>query len=300
MERDRDGGGRLLHRRDPQPRPRREDRDEPRGRVRPFVYTLILSPSYLARYRRRSESASLVDPKTIFVHFASKSVRRARRGSNVLNSADHDHADPGVDPVGLNAITGTADRCARWPRTASSRFFQHVNHHSVPDRAILFNVACSIAVVFLGGAVEIYTFSNVGYLASFIPVLDRLLPVAQVPATCTQAVQAARVDEVDSPVDRRLSTPSSLLPAPVREAARATPRDGRRCRTTSSASASCCCTSRYGRTESTSRTNACRRRRRRPRYPRRSREPPSREHRGRDGRARVDRAGSVRADPARV
>src|SRR5947199_7679191 len=34
-----------------------------------------------------------------------------------------------------------------------------------------FNVACSIAVVFMGGAVEIYTFSNVGYLDSFIPVL---------------------------------------------------------------------------------------------------------------------------------
>jgi amino acid transporter len=32
-------------------------------------------------------------------------------------------------------------------------------------------VACSIAVVFMGGAVEIYTFSNVGYLAAFIPVL---------------------------------------------------------------------------------------------------------------------------------
>jgi amino acid transporter len=35
----------------------------------------------------------------------------------------------------------------------------------------MFNVACSIAVVFMGGAVEIYTFSNVGYTASFIPVL---------------------------------------------------------------------------------------------------------------------------------
>jgi amino acid transporter len=32
-------------------------------------------------------------------------------------------------------------------------------------------VICSMAVVFMGGAVEIYTFSNVGYLASFIPVL---------------------------------------------------------------------------------------------------------------------------------
>jgi amino acid transporter len=36
---------------------------------------------------------------------------------------------------------------------------------------MIFNVVCSILVVFAGGAVEIYTFSNVGYLASFIPVL---------------------------------------------------------------------------------------------------------------------------------
>ena len=34
-----------------------------------------------------------------------------------------------------------------------------------------FNVACSLIVVFMGGAVQIYTFSNVGYLFSFIPVL---------------------------------------------------------------------------------------------------------------------------------
>jgi amino acid transporter len=35
----------------------------------------------------------------------------------------------------------------------------------------MFNVVVMIAVVFMGGAVEIYTFSNVGYLASFLPVL---------------------------------------------------------------------------------------------------------------------------------
>ena len=34
-----------------------------------------------------------------------------------------------------------------------------------------FNVFCSLIVVFMGGAVQIYTFSNVGYTASFIPVL---------------------------------------------------------------------------------------------------------------------------------
>ena len=36
---------------------------------------------------------------------------------------------------------------------------------------MVFNVVCAIIVVFFGGAVEIYTFSNVGYLASFVPVL---------------------------------------------------------------------------------------------------------------------------------
>ena len=34
-----------------------------------------------------------------------------------------------------------------------------------------FNVVCSLIVVFFGGAVQIYSFSNVGYLGSFIPVL---------------------------------------------------------------------------------------------------------------------------------
>jgi amino acid transporter len=34
-----------------------------------------------------------------------------------------------------------------------------------------FNVVCSILLVFTGGAVEIYSLSNVGYLISFVPVL---------------------------------------------------------------------------------------------------------------------------------
>jgi amino acid transporter len=51
------------------------------------------------------------------------------------------------------------------------RWFQHINVHGVPDRAMFFNVLCSIVVVFAGGAVEIYSFSNVGYTFSFLPVL---------------------------------------------------------------------------------------------------------------------------------
>ena len=72
----------------------------------------------------------------------------------------------------LNAITGTARSLHQMSTDGQfPRFFQHVNKHGVPDRSMIFNVVCSIIVVFFGGAVEIYTFSNVGYLASFIPVL---------------------------------------------------------------------------------------------------------------------------------
>jgi len=72
----------------------------------------------------------------------------------------------------LNAITGTARSLHQMSMDGQfPRFFQHTNSHGVPDRSMIFNVVCSIIVVFFGGAVEIYTFSNVGYLASFVPVL---------------------------------------------------------------------------------------------------------------------------------
>ena len=72
----------------------------------------------------------------------------------------------------LNAITGTARSLYQMSTDGQfPRFFQRVNQHGVPNRAMWFNVAARSSVVFMGGAVEIYTFSNVGYLASFIPVL---------------------------------------------------------------------------------------------------------------------------------
>ncbi|TMJ95675.1 MAG: amino acid permease, partial [Actinobacteria bacterium] len=51
------------------------------------------------------------------------------------------------------------------------RFFQHINKHGVPDRAMLFNVGASLVVILAGGATQIYSFSNVGYTFSFLPVL---------------------------------------------------------------------------------------------------------------------------------
>jgi amino acid transporter len=72
----------------------------------------------------------------------------------------------------LNAIMG----CARSLHQMSvdgqfPRFFQRVNQHGVPAYAMGFNVICSLVVVLAGGAVEIYTFSNVGYTGSFLTVL---------------------------------------------------------------------------------------------------------------------------------
>jgi len=51
------------------------------------------------------------------------------------------------------------------------RFYQHLNKHHVPDRAMMTNVVASLLIAFMGGAIEIYSFSNVGYLGSFVPVL---------------------------------------------------------------------------------------------------------------------------------
>ena len=44
------------------------------------------------------------------------------------------------------------------------KFFQHTNRHGVPDNAMVFNLVASIIVVFLGSPLEIYIFSNMGYL----------------------------------------------------------------------------------------------------------------------------------------
>jgi amino acid transporter len=51
------------------------------------------------------------------------------------------------------------------------RWFMHKNVHNVPDRAMAFNVAASIVVVFFGSPVRIYIFSNVGYMVAVFAAL---------------------------------------------------------------------------------------------------------------------------------
>jgi amino acid transporter len=136
-----------------------------------FIYVMIPVAFVIVLGTKALGNVALVDPKTIFVHFASK-VFGAGTGSNILNWLVAIMLILALILSALNAITGTARSLHQMSTDGQfPRFFQHVNRHGVPDRSMIFNVVCSILVVFAGGAVEIYTFSNVGYLASFIPVL---------------------------------------------------------------------------------------------------------------------------------
>jgi amino acid transporter len=136
-----------------------------------FIYVMIPVAFIIVLGSKALGNASLVDPKTIFVHFGS-AVFGGGAGSKVLNWLIAIMLILALILSALNAITGTARSLHQMSTDGQfPKFFAHVNKHGVPDRSMMFNVACSIVVVFFGGAVEIYTFSNVGYLASFIPVL---------------------------------------------------------------------------------------------------------------------------------
>jgi len=120
--------------------------------------------------RRRLSNSAFVDPKTIFVTFSGKVF--GGTGGNLLNWLIALMLIVALALSALNAIMG----CARSLHQMSvdgqfPRFFQKINKNGVPDRAMFFNVICSLVVILAGGAVEIYSFSNVGYTFSFLPVL---------------------------------------------------------------------------------------------------------------------------------
>jgi amino acid transporter len=130
-----------------------------------FIYTLIPVSFILVL----GSSARSADAKTIFVNFTKKVFSS---GGGAIDWLIALMLIVALVLSALNAITGTARALHQMSVDGQfPRFFQHTNRHGVPDRSMMFNVVCMIAVVFMGGAVEIYTFSNVGYLASFIPVL---------------------------------------------------------------------------------------------------------------------------------
>jgi amino acid transporter len=130
-----------------------------------FIYSMI-PISFILVLGAKGSSA---DPKTIFVNFADKVFGS---GGSTIDWLIAFMLIVALVLSALNAITGTARALHQMSVDGQfPRFFQHQNKHGVPDRSMMFNVVVMIAVVFMGGAVEIYTFSNVGYLASFLPVL---------------------------------------------------------------------------------------------------------------------------------
>ena len=67
----------------------------------------------------------------------------------------------------LNAIMGVGRSLYQIAEDGTiPRFFGKLNRNGVPANAMLFNVVCSIAVLFFGSPLEIYIFSNMGYLLS--------------------------------------------------------------------------------------------------------------------------------------
>src|SRR3954465_7335307 len=134
-----------------------------------LIYTLIPIAFITVLGATALSNADLVDPNTIFVTFAGKIFNT---GGEALNWIIALMLIVALMLSALNAIMG----CARSLHQMSvdgqfPRFFQQINKHGVPARAMGFNVVCSLLVVLLGGAVEIYTFSNVGYTGSFLTVL---------------------------------------------------------------------------------------------------------------------------------
>src|SRR3954465_13804530 len=134
-----------------------------------LIYTLIPIAFITVLGAKALSNSDLVDPNTIFVTFAGKIFGTAGEALNWIIALMLIVA---LMLSALNAIMG----CARSLHQMSvdgqfPRFFQQINQHGVPARAMVFNVVCSLVVVLAGGAVEIYTFSNVGYTGSFLSVL---------------------------------------------------------------------------------------------------------------------------------
>src|SRR5919205_1273906 len=134
-----------------------------------LIYTLIPIAFITVLGAKALSNPDLVDPNTIFVTFAGQIFNT---GGELLNWLIAGMLIVALMLSALNAIMG----CARSLHQMSvdgqfPRFFQKINRHGVPGWAMGFNVVCSLVVVLAGGAVEIYTFSNVGYTGSFLTVL---------------------------------------------------------------------------------------------------------------------------------
>ncbi len=135
-----------------------------------FIYTLVPIAFILVLGSHALSDTNLADPKTIFVTFAGKVFPGV--GGAALNWVIAFMLIVALALSALNAIMGSGRALYQMALDGEfPTFFAKQNEHGVPARAMFFNVIASLLVVLLGGAVEIYSFSNVGYTISFIPVL---------------------------------------------------------------------------------------------------------------------------------
>ena len=135
-----------------------------------FIYTLIPIAFIVVLGAKALADPALADPKTIFVTFAGKVFPGI--GGEVLNWIIAFMLIVALALSALNAILGSGRALYQMALDGEfPTFFAKINEHGVPARAMGFNVVASLIIVLLGGAVEIYSFSNVGYTVSFLPVL---------------------------------------------------------------------------------------------------------------------------------
>ena len=227
------------------------------------IYTLIPMAFVCVLGAKALSNPDLVDPNTIFVTFAGQLFNA---GGELLNWLIAGMLIVALMLSALNAIMG----CARSLHQMSvdgqfPRFFQRTNRHGVPANAMVFNVIFSLLVVLLGGAVQIYSFSNVGYTGSLILVLiayyllRRYRPQRPAARAAARAVQVRRARRRLLPV-RLLAVRRDLLRPHRRTPRSTTSSAGRRRRSTSR----CTSTGRAWRTRSTARSRPRRRCRRWP------------------------------------
>jgi amino acid transporter len=134
-----------------------------------FIYTLIPVGFVAVLGASQLSNPDLVDPNTMFVSFASTALSISGEALDWIVAFMLIIA---LALSALNAIMG----CGRSLHQMSvdgqfPRFFQRMNQHGVPSNAMAFNVVCSLLVILAGGAVQIYSFSNVGYTASLTLVV---------------------------------------------------------------------------------------------------------------------------------
>jgi amino acid transporter len=135
-----------------------------------FIYTLVPIAFVVVLGSKALGDATLADPKTIFVTFAGKVFPGA--AGEGLNWIIAFMLIVALALSALNAIMGSGRALYQMAMDGEfPKWFAKQNEHGVPGRAMAFNVVASLIVVLAGGAVEIYSFSNVGYTVSFIPVL---------------------------------------------------------------------------------------------------------------------------------